>query len=322
MKKDLLHENFLRAIHTKIPHHSTLTNTLVEMLHIEKEAVYRRLRSEVPFTLAEAATVSSRFGISLDYLVGLRTETSKPFQLALMEYENPLDEDFSMLGNLIRFFRRLRTETDEKPEAGLASNVIPQSLCMNYRFLADFYLFKWLYLYESPGEVKSFRAVKAGEKLRKLHRDFIFEARRLGSTSYIIDHQAVQYLVCDIRYFAGIRLITEEEVSNLKTDIHRMLDDFETLAAKGGYDSGSKVGIYISNINFDTSYSYIETANHKISLIPAFTLNSLFSLDGKTFERVKKWIQSLKRLSTLISESGEIQRVLFFEKQREIVDSL
>ena len=37
---------------------------------------------------------------------------------------------------------------------------------------------------------------------------------------------------------------------------------------------------------------------------------------------LKEWIQSLKRYSTLISQSGEIQRMIFFTKQREIVDTL
>jgi hypothetical protein len=34
------------------------------------------------------------------------------------------------------------------------------------------------------------------------------------------------------------------------------------------------------------------------------------------------WIQSLKRHSILISESGEMQRIDFLQKQQAIIDSL
>lgn len=37
---------------------------------------------------------------------------------------------------------------------------------------------------------------------------------------------------------------------------------------------------------------------------------------------MKEWIQSLRKFSTMISESGEMQRIQFFKKQREIVENM
>ena len=52
------------------------------------------------------------------------------------------------------------------------------------------------------------------------------------------------------------------------------------------------------------------------------SINSLTTQDVQMFQSLKEWIQSLKKFSTLISESGEMQRIQFFNQQREIIDAL
>ena len=47
MKDVSLYESFLTELRKKIPQGAKLTNTLVDMLYIEREAVYRRLRIHV-----------------------------------------------------------------------------------------------------------------------------------------------------------------------------------------------------------------------------------------------------------------------------------
>lgn len=54
MITDVLNNNLIEALKMKIPDGVNLANELMDVLYIGKEAVYRRLRGEVPFTLAEA----------------------------------------------------------------------------------------------------------------------------------------------------------------------------------------------------------------------------------------------------------------------------
>ena len=51
----------IKAMNEKLPNGTNLANTLIDMLYLGKEAVYRRLRGEVPFTLAEAAMISQKW---------------------------------------------------------------------------------------------------------------------------------------------------------------------------------------------------------------------------------------------------------------------
>ena len=130
------------------------------------------------------------------------------------------------------------------------------------------------------------------------------------------------YLVNDIKYFASIHLITDEEVTNLQADLLQLLDDLEAIASKGKFDTGKDVHIYISNINFEATYSYVETSNLQLSLIRIFSINSITSRDKDMCKSMKEWVQSLRKFSTMISESGEMQRIQFFKKQREIVENM
>jgi len=57
-------------------------------------------------------------------------------------------------------------------------------------------------------------------------------------------------------------------------------------------------------------------------MIKAFILSYITSFDENTFEKMKHWIHALVKISTLITLTNEKQRVLFFERQRNIVNEL
>jgi hypothetical protein len=75
-------------------------------------------------------------------------------------------------------------------------------------------------------------------------------------------------------------------------------------------------------VNIETNYSYLLTQKYNLSLIWTFILTSVASLDEEAFYKMKSWFQSLIRTSTLITITGEKQRIVFFEKQREIINEL
>ena len=58
MITEVLNNNLIEAMRIRIPDGTNLANVLMDILYIGKEAVYRRLRGEVPFTLAEVAAIS------------------------------------------------------------------------------------------------------------------------------------------------------------------------------------------------------------------------------------------------------------------------
>lgn len=318
MNKMTAHEKLLNEIKLKISHKENIANTLMDILYIGKEAVYRRLRGEVQFTLQEAEIISRELHISLDGILESDLLKSRPFRLNLIEYIDPLEPDFRVMKEFIDVLKLMRDDPDS--EIGSAANILPQSIYMKYEYLTKFYFFKWTYQFKEEGLVKPMCEIEINNRLKGVFKEFIAESMQIKNTYYVWDNSIFLYLVNDIKYFYKIGYILQDEIVSLKSDLLRFLDDLEELAAKGKFETGNNVSFYISNINIESTYSYVQTQDYKISLIKAFSLNSVASVDEKTFEKVKVWVNSFKRLSTLISESGEIQRVRFFNKQREIIN--
>lgn len=321
MSKDLIHEKFVGAIREKIPHKATLTNTLVDLLRLEKEAVYRRMRGNVAFSFAEIASISHKLGISLDNLVGAHSAKSRPYQLNLVEYVDPIEDDYKMWG---LYNERLREAREDPTSCNVeCMNMLPTVFLLDYKYLTRFYLFKWYNQYGHSGRTAHFRDIQSEEKLLAVQRVTAIESKHIKNTTYVWDPLIFQYIVNDLQYCSSIRLIDAEDVRAIKQELLHFLNRLEILAARGTYsETGNPIQFYISNINFDASYSYLETKNLRISMIRAFILNSVVSLDEKAYEIFYNWIQALLKSSTMISVSGEKQRFLFFEKQRAIIDSL
>ncbi len=321
MDRELLQSELLTAIQKRVPERPKLVNMLMEILFLEREAVYRRLRGEVPFTFAEVAVITRKFYLSLDEVVQMGGSKSRPFIAHDIELNNPQESAYSTMKQMTRLLRMVQGQPGTS--AGEATKSIPQPLYLKYDMISRFYLFKWLYQYDSETrEPITFASTHIPPDLRLAQLDNVKYARHID-TLYILDNLLFDYLKRDISYFEEVRIITREEIELLKKDLLDLLDEMEQLAERGYFDeTGKKIHFYVSNINFDSSYCYIKTAIMDLSLIKAYTINVIASFDEPTFKMVKRHIRSLMKSSILISESNMMERIAYFDKQREVIRSI
>lgn len=111
-------------------------------------------------------------------------------------------------------------------------------------------------------------------------------------------------------------------VTIMKNELQQLLIDLEHLSVKGEYSEGHELFIYLSNIDFEATYTYVSNKDFQISLFRVYSINSMDSQSPQICQMQKNWIQSLKRHSTLISGSGEAQRIAFLEKQKSFIETL
>jgi hypothetical protein len=319
--KDELYDYFLNLLKKKFSKRADLTRSLVKLLSIEKEAVYRRLRKEVPFTFNEVALISRVWGISLDTMVRVEPTRSLPFCLQLTDHVNPLPEDLQEMEHSTEILRFLRD--DPRSEVMEVSNLLPFSLYNGFADLSHFFLFKWMYQYGEATRVPTLGELVLSKEIGRLLDEQGKLLKEVSRTFYVLDHMMFDNLINDFRYFASIYLILPEEVEKLKEDILRLLDYLESLAATGSFpETGNKVFFYISPISFDTNYCYLQGETVQVSMVRSFVMNALVSLDEFAFKKLKNGMLAMKRSSTLVSESGEKHRIEFFEKQRALVETL
>lgn len=317
---EILCNRLLDAIKHKLPKDANMANILTDILFIGKEAAYRRLRGEVSFTLYEAALIARKFQISLDSIINLAPFENLIFELKPQRFYNLRDIDYKMLEEYIDVLKF--SKTDPKAEQVFTSNVFPQFPSHKHYLLTKYSSFRWMYLNEKADAIKSFHEMEFPDRLYKLCRDCVNETMNIANTSYIWDSTIFQSIVKEIKYFSNIELINAQDVLLLKNELEELLNFIERITAIGCFENGNKIQIYISDITSDTGYAYLDTEYLHLSMINAFALNYLVALDKRTLDKIKERVQSLKRVSTLISESGEEQRLRFLRAQREIVSTL
>lgn len=128
--------------------------------------------------------------------------------------------------------------------------------------------------------------------------------------------------VKEVQYFACLNLISKEDVLCLKEELYQLLIHMEALSITGEFSEGHKVFLYLSSIDFEATYTYIEKSDFQISMLRVYSINSMDSQSPRICKMQRDWIQALKRHSILISESGEAQRIDFMKSQRLVIDAL
>ena len=319
-ESQFFYQGFLAAIQQKIPQRAMLANTLTDLLDIEKDAVYRRLRGDANFTFTEMALIARNMGISLDSIAGIENLQSKPSKMNISRQVNPTEFDYEMFEGHVNLLKSIKDEPATKIWG--AGNLLPHYLYQDYEYLTRFYRFLWNQL-SGYGTTCPYHEIIVPERLLVLQKETCLYARHISSTLYVFDSMVFQRLATNIRYFARIRLINEDDVQLIRNDLIDLLNNLEKLAIRGKHeDTGNEVSIFISDMDCDTNYSCLKSRNIQMTLFWAFILNAIVSMDDEVFNETTTWIRSLQRTSTLISFSGEITRNAFFNAQRKIIERL
>ena len=131
-----LNIGLIEAAKEKMPTGTNLANTLMDILYIGKEAIYRRLRGEVPFTLAEAAVISRKLGISLDKMIGVSFSNNAVFDLNVVHHTNTFETYHDILTKYVDAFDNIRE--DPTTEMATSSNILPQHYISNMMYFQSF----------------------------------------------------------------------------------------------------------------------------------------------------------------------------------------
>jgi len=314
------YETFMDTLHKKFSKKTQLTQSLMDVLSLEREAVYRRLRNEVPFSSDEIIKIVSAWNISLDEITGCHSDQYS-FQMKIVNYLDPSLEEQMFLRKVIdsiRFFQN-------SPDAELMDicNKVPHSLLAGFENLNHYYMFKWKYLYGNPNDVAPFSQVVMSDAEKQLMADYYSALKLIPNTSFIWDNKIFEYLITDIQFFHSICLITDEEKELIKKDLYRLLDYMQEVASKGCYpETGNKVNLYISQLNLETNYTYTLAPEANICFIIVFEIYEIFSFNTEIVSNFMTWMQLKKRTATQISEVDEMNRIKFFNKQRQFINSL
>ena len=320
MKNVVWYDCFLKALYARFPKKTLLVEALMDLLNAEREAVYRRLRNRVPFSIYEIVEISSTWNISLDAITG--NDSGKiSFLMQPIDYVDPSKKELRFLHDIVQSINNLKNFHDT--ECLDICNKLPRQLLAGYGYLNQFHLFKWMYNYGNGISPVPFGQVIISSKMLKLTDDYYRAIKSVHKTNFIFDRLIFDHLVKDICYFHSIKMITDKEKELIKKDLIELLDYLLDVATQGCYpETKNKVNLYISDLNVDTNYSYTYTNQQSICIVHVFDQYEIYTLDTEMAENFKKWMRLKKRSSVQISEVDNRSRIEFFAKQQQIVDML
>ncbi|MCD8041970.1 MAG: hypothetical protein LUH10_02805 [Tannerellaceae bacterium] len=318
--KEELNNNLIKAIQEILPPQVSIATRIMEILEIGKEASYRRLRNEVPFTFYEAALVACKLGLSLDQVIGNFGSKTGVFNLNLVHTDKALNN----YCNVLTRFKEYLELMVGNPTASIStvSNNIPFVLYLPYPNLIKFRLCRWLHQTDKFRPGSSLKHIFVPEEVQTLQNEIQYAIQHVPNTNMIWDTRIFEAFIKEVNYFHKLNYITGQDVSAIKEDLLSLLDKTEQIASDGCYSNGNRIHIFLSNIHFESSFTYLEKGDFRVCLLRLYSLNSIDTLHPEVCRSQKEWIKTVKCYSTLITESGQMQRIAFFKEQRKKLEQL
>lgn len=319
MVTEIWYERFMDILSEKYPKKAELTQDLMDLLNIEREAMYRRLRKDVVFPTHEIVKIATAWNISLDEIIGVKSQKVL-FQMQPLNYLEPSKEDLDFIRKRVQYLEQLRDSSDSTYM--VACNNLSRSLSAGFETLYKFVIFKWSYEYCNDCN-ETFASIRVSEELRKEVSKYYRNMRYVKNTSYILDNMLFDNLIREIQFFHSILLVTDEEKELIKIELHKLLDYLLEVANTGCFpETKNKVQIYVSMLNINTNYSYLHIEKKETCRIHAFNMYDLVTNHPEMVENFKLWMHKKKRTSIQISEVDEKTRIEFFTRLRQLVDCL
>jgi hypothetical protein len=313
--KTYSNNQIIASLLENIPKKLKPTIYLTELLQLSRESVYRRLRGEIPFTFQEVADIAKDLNVSIDNILFKGTNEWVSFRFIsddnhLSSFCLMLKKSAEKLENIIHA---------QQPEIILALNRLPPLL----RVFNDT-IFKFTY-YKASFQTnlsfkKTFAELQLAPEVIALQKKIQSQLTRIDNSILILDPNIFLSMITDIKYYHQRRLISDEEVFLFKQEMQDLITSFENIAQSGYYNSNTKVYLYLSFLHINANSGYISYDHIEESLFWIFTTNPMLMVNRNFSQIQKEWLYSLKRQSTLITQSNEIFQADFFNNQRKFVD--
>jgi hypothetical protein len=314
------YDNFILALEERYPDKPERVNALTDLLRLEKESIYRRLRGEVLFTAAEVLRIAGAWNISLDNITSANPEKTRPFRFKSVEFVDPTEEDYAILERHNHDLELIASDPD-----GMAIEVVnglPRGLYARSEHLTRFYTMKWRHKY-SPEKALNFSEIQIPQRMRELDREYIRISHRIPEMHSIHDAHMIENLIAEIIYYRSIGMLSLDDSLLLRDELMALIDYLEDVTGMGIFPSQKgKIFFYLSHTWIDNEYFLYNSKLFKMSLVKVLERNYLASLDEKVLNLFMKTALAAKRMSVLMSGSNALQQAEFFSLQREKIQAL
>lgn len=318
MIKRTYNEEVVATIRNALPANQKIVTFLSDLFFWNKEAIYRRLRCEISFTCEELITIASKLNFSIDNIIMLNQSDRVIFDLSLQKPTDATNLYCQKRGQLTAISHEISKSVGS--DSLFAINYIPFSFSVFFEMLSKFDYYKWMHQAQNIDSNTPMCDVKVPQQVKNMYEVWISQDRSNSTVSYIMDNNVFLSFIRDVDYFYTRKLINDQELAELQQDLLRLIDNLADHARTGfATATGAKVLLYLSPIDFTSNHFYIEYDDSVCCYVQIYGIDVLQSYYPEAFESQKEWLNKNKRYATLITQSGEMERFSYFDKQRAYI---
>ncbi|MFZ1706039.1 MAG: helix-turn-helix domain-containing protein [Saprospiraceae bacterium] len=305
---------------------SNLAQELSELLHVNVDGAYRRMRGSTELTISEIQLICKHFNISFDSIM-LYQSNLVPFHFNTM-----FKERFHIVEYLENIASALKAlSVGKNVQIAMTAMDLPYFRQFGFKNLSRFKLFFWQrsVLNLDSHRHKKFNAEEVVEDFEQIVEKINYYYH--GVDSYEIwAPETIDRSIKEIQYYVDSGLIeSKEDFDKICDDLDDLLNTLERQAETGKKSINNKYGILHSNFEMYQSDIFIsnnciqaETKDETYTYITFNSFNHLMTFSKEFSEECQKWMEQMRSKSILLSEVSEKLRYQFFLSQRKKITYL
>jgi len=299
-----LNEKVVSEINGRLPKNTNAVNYLMDLLCLGKESAYRRLKSQIPFTLEEVAVVASDLGFSLDGIMGAKNGNRAFFDVKVDLTKSTSDLYIDSLKNDIKIMKEWNSAAEL--EIISAFNRLPLQF-LPFENLNKFIHYRYLHSKgELPMTIKLSDVVIPDQTL-ELYKEAVDNFRHLNNITCVMNDAIFSRIIKSIQYCYHTGFVSDEDFRLLQKELFDLLVFFEKLIMTGVNDFGASYFIYYSFFELEANCVCCEYDDNKMLQIWMFPESPIIINDNQLmYQMQKKWLESRIRYSTLVTKSNNL----------------
>lgn len=327
MENNQLQLEFFNYLKSTLPAHVSLADELCDLLNISADSTYRRLRGEKSLTFSELKIICEKFHVSLDQVLNLQNDTVAFRAPDLVANYTSFADYLKNILQGVLYFHQFK----EKKMMYLCKDAS----------LWYFYVYPELAAFKTFFFLRSLRNEPSISNKKFSIKEFAFEdcfaigQQMLKAFNEIPceelwNSESWNSTINQVAYYreAGI-FSSNNDYERVVESIHKTIDHLELQAAVGQKfmpgDSELKyrapIQFYVNDIIIGNNTIYGEVDGNKVSWVTYSVLNTLVTKDKRFNDHLFQNFYTLRSRSTLVSGTGEKERVKFFNSVRDKVNT-
>jgi hypothetical protein len=315
-----INAKLLAAISHSLPTEREIVGYLSELLSLNRKSVLRKIRGESQLSMDEVSLISSKFNFSLDEIIG---QCKKGRIYYDIDPNVIADPEGVFMQTFIADNKILKEISQAKNKLVITClNSIFSILFSRYEKILEFTYYKYIQRVKPGTLYLKMSELAIPPEFTKLREERLEMTNMMENAIYIVDSNIFFRAAKEILYYYERKLISEQELILLKDELYRMLESGVMYVQSGSDKKNVNLSIYYSMSNINSNCTYYEYDKNIYSQFWPYLVNPIAVSDPDICSFQKRWLESLKKKSMLITQSNEMAQTDFIMKLRKDMNSI